>query len=224
MITRRSRSTTSSSWPSTATTPAACSGRPRTGSYRREIRTATAPVAQATTCPRSRTRSSNGTWGRSAWPGSRAARSTAASFSLPRPPGPARAPRRRPHPPRRRPLTRTAPPRRARCQPPRPSAEALPLAILDRVLPRAPGPAAPVEEERMSVIEHLEALRRVLIVIIAAWAVTTIAAFFVSGQVVEWLVSRAGLGHAIYLGPGSFVLTRLQTAPYIGLILAETDQ
>ena len=72
----------------------------------------------------------------------------------------------------------------------------------------------------MSVIEHLEALRRALIVIIVAWAVTTIAAFFVSGQVVEWLVSRAGLGRAIYLGPGSFVLTRLQVALYIGLIVA----
>jgi len=72
----------------------------------------------------------------------------------------------------------------------------------------------------MSVIEHLEALRRVLIVIIVAWALTTIAAFFVSGQVVEWLVSRAGLGHAIYLGPGSFVLTRLQVALYIGFIVA----
>jgi sec-independent protein translocase protein TatC len=72
----------------------------------------------------------------------------------------------------------------------------------------------------MSVIEHLEALRRALIVIIVAWALTTIAAFFVSGQVVEWLVSRAGLGRAIYLGPGSFVLTRLQVALYIGLIVA----
>jgi sec-independent protein translocase protein TatC len=72
----------------------------------------------------------------------------------------------------------------------------------------------------MSVIEHLEALRRVLIVIIVAWALTTIAAFFVSGQVVEWLVSRAGLGHAVYLGPGSFVLTRLQVALYIGFIVA----
>jgi sec-independent protein translocase protein TatC len=72
----------------------------------------------------------------------------------------------------------------------------------------------------MSVIEHLEALRRMLIVIIAAWGLTTIAAFFVSGQVVEWLVSRAGLGKAIYLGPGSFVLTRLQVALYIGLIVA----
>jgi len=72
----------------------------------------------------------------------------------------------------------------------------------------------------MSVIEHLEALRRMLIVILVAWAITTIAGFVVSGQVVEWLVSRAGLGHAVYLGPGSFVLTRLQVAIYIGFIIA----
>jgi sec-independent protein translocase protein TatC len=72
----------------------------------------------------------------------------------------------------------------------------------------------------MSVIEHLEALRRMLIVIIVAWGITTIAGFVVSGQVVEWLVSRAGLGHAVYLGPGSFVLTRLQVAIYIGFIVA----
>jgi len=72
----------------------------------------------------------------------------------------------------------------------------------------------------MSVIEHLEALRRMLIVILIAWGITTIAGFVVSGQVVEWLVSRAGLGHAVYLGPGSFVLTRLQVAIYIGFIIA----
>jgi sec-independent protein translocase protein TatC len=72
----------------------------------------------------------------------------------------------------------------------------------------------------MSVIEHLEALRRMLIVIIVAWGITTIAGFVISGQVVEWLVSRAGLGHAVYLGPGSFVLTRLQVAIYIGFIIA----
>jgi len=72
----------------------------------------------------------------------------------------------------------------------------------------------------MSVIEHLEALRRMLIVILVAWAITTIAGFVISGQVVEWLVSRAGLGHAVYLGPGSFVLTRLQVAIYIGFIIA----
>ncbi|HXL78006.1 MAG TPA: twin-arginine translocase subunit TatC, partial [Candidatus Eisenbacteria bacterium] len=94
------------------------------------------------------------------------------------------------------------------------------MAILDRVLRRAPRPDAPVEDQRMSVIEHLEALRRMLIIILIAWGITTVAGFVVSGQVVEWLVSRAGLAHAVYLGPGSFVLTRLQVAIYIGLIVA----
>ena len=49
------------------------------------------------------------------------------------------------------------------------------MALLDRVVSRARRPATPVEEQRMSVIEHLEALRRALIVSIATWAVTTIA-------------------------------------------------
>ena len=72
----------------------------------------------------------------------------------------------------------------------------------------------------MSVIEHLEALRRALIVSIAAWAVTTIAAFFVSGQVIGLLVSRAGVGHAIYLHPAGGVLTELQIAMYLGFVVA----
>ena len=72
----------------------------------------------------------------------------------------------------------------------------------------------------MSVIEHLEALRRALIISIAAWAVTTIAAFFVSGQVIGLLVSRAGIGHAIYLHPAGGVLTELQIAMYVGFVVA----
>jgi len=78
----------------------------------------------------------------------------------------------------------------------------------------------PVEEQRMSVIEHLEALRRALIISIAAWAVTTIGAFFISGQVIGLLVKRAGIGHAYYFGPTGGVLLQLQVALYIGLIIA----
>lgn len=72
----------------------------------------------------------------------------------------------------------------------------------------------------MSVIEHLEALRRALIIIIAAWATTTVLSFFISSQVVSYLVSRAGVGKAIYLHPAGGVLTDLQVAVYIGLVLA----
>jgi sec-independent protein translocase protein TatC len=72
----------------------------------------------------------------------------------------------------------------------------------------------------MSVIEHLEALRRALIISLAAWAVTTLGAFFISGQVIGLLVKRAGIGHAYYFGPTGGVLLQLQVALYIGLIIA----
>jgi sec-independent protein translocase protein TatC len=72
----------------------------------------------------------------------------------------------------------------------------------------------------MSIIEHLEALRRALIVIVAAWGVTTIASFFVSGQVVSWLIHRAGLKQGVYLQPAGGILTELKVALYIGLVIA----
>ena len=72
----------------------------------------------------------------------------------------------------------------------------------------------------MSVIEHLEALRRALIISIIAWAVATIAAVFVAGHVITFLIDRAGVGHGIYLQPGGGVLTQLKVAMYIGVVLA----
>jgi sec-independent protein translocase protein TatC len=95
------------------------------------------------------------------------------------------------------------------------------VALLDRVLRRAPRAGdVPVEDQRMSVIEHLEALRRALIVSLAAWAITTVAAFFIAPQVITYLVVRAGIGKAIFLHPAGGVLTDLQVALYIGLVLA----
>jgi sec-independent protein translocase protein TatC len=72
----------------------------------------------------------------------------------------------------------------------------------------------------MSVIEHLEALRRALIISLAAWGVATIGAFFVSGRVVQLLIERAGIGKAIYLAPAGGFLIELKVALYLGLILA----
>jgi sec-independent protein translocase protein TatC len=72
----------------------------------------------------------------------------------------------------------------------------------------------------MSVIEHLEALRRALIISLAAWGLTTVAAFFVSGQLVGLLVRRAGITQAVYLHPAGGVITTLVVAVYIGFILA----
>ena len=72
----------------------------------------------------------------------------------------------------------------------------------------------------MSIIEHLEALRRALIVSIIAWGIATIAAIFLSGHVITFLVTRAGITQAIYLQPGGAVLLQLKVAAYIGIVLA----
>ena len=94
------------------------------------------------------------------------------------------------------------------------------MAILDRVLQRGPRPSLPVEDQRMSVIEHLEALRRALIIMLIAWGIATVAAIFVAGRVITFLITRAGIGHAIYLQPGGGVLLQLKVALYIGIVLA----
>jgi sec-independent protein translocase protein TatC len=78
----------------------------------------------------------------------------------------------------------------------------------------------PVDQERMSIIEHLEALRRALIVAVAAWTVATVAAFFISGRVIGFLVTRAGIGHAVYLQVAGGVLLEVKVAIYIGFVLA----
>src|SRR5690349_24109763 len=72
----------------------------------------------------------------------------------------------------------------------------------------------------MTILEHLEALRRALIVCLAAWAIATVASFFISGRVIGWLIDRAGIGHAIYLQPAGGVLLELKVALYIGIIIA----
>ena len=72
----------------------------------------------------------------------------------------------------------------------------------------------------MSVLEHLEALRRMLIVCLVAWGIATIGSFFISGHVIGLLVSRAGIQHAVYLGPTGGVTIQLKVALYIGLVIS----
>src|SRR2546423_6808250 len=72
----------------------------------------------------------------------------------------------------------------------------------------------------MSVIEHLEALRRMLIISLIAWGVATIAAVFIAHYVITFVITRAGIGHAIYLQPGGGALLQLKVALYIGPVLA----
>jgi sec-independent protein translocase protein TatC len=85
---------------------------------------------------------------------------------------------------------------------------------------RAPRSRAPVEEHRMSVIEHLEALRRVFIVSLIAWGVATVAAFFVARPVIGFLSNQAGINHLIYLQPAGGVIIEVKVALYIGVVIA----
>ena len=82
-------------------------------------------------------------------------------------------------------------------------------------------PSVPKDDEaRMSVIEHLEALRRALIISIAAWTICTIAAWFVSAEVLSFLIHRSGLSNAVFLGPTGAFLLRFKVALYLGAVLA----
>lgn len=74
----------------------------------------------------------------------------------------------------------------------------------------------------MSVIEHLEALRRVLIVCLVAWTVSTVASFFFAGRVLDFLIERSGvLHHTVFystIGGGLFLV--LKVALYMGVVIA----
>src|SRR5260370_8363957 len=97
-------------------------------------------------------------------------------------PRPSLSPRRQAPQPAQR-----APPRARRPRPAPLRAEAgFPVALLSRVLQRAPRKSAPAEEPRMSVIEHLEALRRGLIVSFIARVFATSPPFFASPPVIAF--------------------------------------
>ena len=72
----------------------------------------------------------------------------------------------------------------------------------------------------MTILEHLEALRRALLVSVIAWALATIGAFFISGQVIHLLIERAGIKQAVYLAPAGGFLNQLKVAVYIGFVIA----
>src|SRR5579885_2814837 len=61
----------------------------------------------------------------------------------------------------------------------------------------------------MSIIEHLEALRRVLMVSLIA-----------SGRILGLLVHQAGLKEAVFLQPTGGVLLTLKVAMYMGVVIA----
>jgi sec-independent protein translocase protein TatC len=94
------------------------------------------------------------------------------------------------------------------------------MAVLDRVFQRGPAPADDVEASRMTILEHLAALRRALIISLAGWGVATAIAFLFWGRILLFLQERGHVPSLTYLTPtGGFTLG-LKIAMIVGLILA----
>jgi sec-independent protein translocase protein TatC len=77
-----------------------------------------------------------------------------------------------------------------------------------------------VDDTRMSVIEHLEALRRALIVSVVALVVTTTGCWFFSSQALDWLLTHAHITSAVVLNPTGGFMIRLKVAAYMGVVVA----
>ncbi len=80
--------------------------------------------------------------------------------------------------------------------------------------------APAVDDSQMTLIEHLEDLRRVLIVSLVAWAVSTVICFFFWGRVFGFLMSQAHLDKVYFFDPAGAIFVGLKIAGYCGIVLA----
>ena len=72
----------------------------------------------------------------------------------------------------------------------------------------------------MSVLNHLAALRRTLIVSILAWSAATALAFLVWGQVLQLLIHQGGVGAVYYTTPAGAFALALKISLYLGFVIA----
>jgi sec-independent protein translocase protein TatC len=72
----------------------------------------------------------------------------------------------------------------------------------------------------MTVIEHLEDLRRALAIAAAAWVAGTVLCWFASVDILRFVVDRAGLPTLVYLDPTGGFMVRLQVAIAAGTLVA----
>ena len=82
------------------------------------------------------------------------------------------------------------------------------------------GPATAVEDSQMTVLSHLSALRRTLIISILAWAAATAVAFLVWGQVLQLLINQGGVGAVYYTTPAGAFTLALKISLYLGFVVA----
>jgi sec-independent protein translocase protein TatC len=78
------------------------------------------------------------------------------------------------------------------------------------------------DDGRMSVVEHLEDLRRALIIALAGWLIATVIAFAFYQKILEFLIARAGLQKTglIFLAPTGGFMIGLKIAFVVGLVAA----
>lgn len=72
----------------------------------------------------------------------------------------------------------------------------------------------------MTVVQHLEDLRRALAIAFGGWLVAVVACWFVSDEVLRLIVQRSGLSHLVYLHPTGAFSIRLEVAACTGTVLA----
>ncbi len=77
-----------------------------------------------------------------------------------------------------------------------------------------------IEDSRMTILGHLVALRRMLIISIAAWGLATAVAFLVWGQVLQFLIHQGGVGAVYYTTPAGAFALALKISLYLGFGLA----
>lgn len=82
----------------------------------------------------------------------------------------------------------------------------------------------PEDEKRMTVLEHLEELRRVLIVSLIAWGVATVVGFVLSGYVLRLLLVPVhkviGNQHLYFTGPIDKFMLYFKVGLVTGLVIA----
>jgi len=75
-------------------------------------------------------------------------------------------------------------------------------------------------DARMSVVEHLEDLRRALIIALAGWLVATVVAFLFWRPIYDFLIHRAGLEKVYFFAPTGAFMLGLKIAFVVGLVAA----
>ena len=85
---------------------------------------------------------------------------------------------------------------------------------------RRHGAGSVEDNTRMTVLDHLTALRRTLVISILAWAVASGLGFLVWGRVLQLLILQGGVGAVYYTTPAGAFSLALKISLYLGFVIA----